>query len=110
MASLSDAPGYRCQRSSATRVGIDLNDARRCSSSISTVSRLIEPAIKQGEARASGFRLTPAGRGSYVATAFFGPRRRSTASWLRLSDAERETLLDLLARIIKANEARADKT
>jgi len=103
LASLGEAPDTESKTLSA-RVGLAPNVASRFLKHLRSLD-LIEP----GGPRGAGFRLTPAGSDltELVRPTILAAIDRVMAP---LSGAERETLLDLLARVIKANEARADKT
>lgn len=104
MASLGDAPDLDA-KILAARVGIALNEARRLLKHLRSLA-LIEPA-NSGGPRATGFRLTPAG--AELTESVRAPMLAATDRVMApLSNAEREILLDLLARVIKANEAKSE--
>ncbi|WP_210172808.1 adenylate/guanylate cyclase domain-containing protein, partial [Sinorhizobium fredii] len=105
LASLGDAPGIS-QRVLAKRVGIDAGTARRM---IKRLERhgLVQQLSKLDRRNALGLMLTQSGAELYprLRPAMDGVLDRAMAP---LSDHERESLRDLLARIIMANEARGE--
>lgn len=104
IASIHDAPGIDHDQL-AERMGIDLATARRL------VKRLeyrgfVEPSLKAGGGRSQAFGPTPAGAEilQRLRPAIRAGHDRIMAP---LSDRERETLLDLLGRVIKAGDVKA---
>jgi class 3 adenylate cyclase/DNA-binding MarR family transcriptional regulator len=105
-ASLHDAPRIG-ERRLAERIGIDLASVQRMVKHLELrglVSRVPGP-----KSRHSFFCLTPAGLELYqrLHPAVLAVRDRVMAS---LSERERETLQDLLARVISANELRSHRS
>ena len=104
LSSIHDAPGIDEQRL-AERMGIDLATARRM------VKRLkrrgfIEHSPGSGDGRSGGFVVTPAG-GKVVERLRPIVRAAHDRIMAPLSDREREMLLDLLARVIKAEDVKS---
>jgi class 3 adenylate cyclase/DNA-binding MarR family transcriptional regulator len=101
LASLNDAPEID-QRRLAERLGIDLPRARRIVKRLEGRG-LVRHADRTGAGRAHGLSLTPAGIDLLLKLrpAIFAALDRVLAP---LSERERATLRDLLARIINANE------
>jgi adenylate cyclase len=104
IASVHDAPGIDSGQL-AERIGVDLATARRI------VKRLedrgfVERSSKAGGGRSQVLGLTPAGAEilQRLRPAIRAGMDRVMAP---LSDRERETLIDLLARVIKARDVKA---
>jgi adenylate cyclase len=100
---LNDAPGID-QRRLAARLGMDAARVRRA---ISRLERrgLIERTVRASRGKQHGLRLSPTGLALHLR---LHPLIRAAQDRIMapLSDRERETLQDLLARVIKANEAK----
>ena len=104
IASVHDAPGID-QGQLAERMGIDLATARRI------VRRLerrgfVEHLPKAGSGRSQVFVVTPAG-GEILQRLRPAIRAAQDRVMAPLSDRERETLIDLLARVIKTGDVKA---
>jgi adenylate cyclase len=101
LASLHDAPGID-ERRLAGRIGIDLASVQRMVKHLERRG-LISHAEGATRRRAGVFSLTPAGLELYsrLHPAILAVRDRVMGS---LSERERDTLQDLLARVISANE------
>lgn len=105
LASINDAPGID-QRRLAERLGIDLARARRLVSKLERRG-LVERMPVAGSPRSAALRLTPEGQ-AVIERLIPTIRAALERVMAPLSDAERETLKDLLTRIVKADEVRAD--
>jgi DNA-binding MarR family transcriptional regulator len=104
LASISDAPGIDvCQL--AKRLAVDLPKAKRVVRRVMERG-LVEQVSAAAGTRSRGLRLTPKGLEvrERLRPAVIAVEDRIMAP---LSESERETLKDLLARVIKANEVNA---
>jgi len=104
LASISDAPGIdQCQL--AERLGIDLGKAKRAVGRLEDRG-LIERVLSATGRHSRGLRLTPAGLEvrERLRPAVIAAEDRVMAP---LSQIERETLKDLITRVIRANEVKA---
>jgi adenylate cyclase len=103
LASIGDAPGIDCRKLSE-RLDVDLPRTKRIVKKLEQRG-LIEQAPNAGGRRSLGLRLTPAGLEirERLRPAVFAAEDRIMAP---LSQSERETLKDLLARVIKVNESK----
>ena len=106
LASLHDAPNIDEQRL-AERIGIDLASAQRMVRHLELLGFLCRKQRKHGHDLRL-LSLTPAGLGLYARLypAILAVRDRVMAA---LSERERETLQDLLARVINANELKSNR-
>src|SRR5688572_5672013 len=103
LASIADAPGIDI-RKLAERLAVDLSKVNRIVRKLQQRG-LIEQPANAGGRRSRGLRLTPAGLEvrERLRPAVIAAEDRIMAA---LSQSERETLKDLLARVIKANESK----
>lgn len=103
LASIADAPGID-QRQLAERLAIDLGRAKRVVRRLED-RELVEQMPNGSGRRSHGLRLTPAGLAlrERLRPAVIAAEDRIMAP---LSQSERETLKDLVARVIKANESK----
>jgi DNA-binding MarR family transcriptional regulator len=103
LASLLDAPGADANVLSS-RAGVDVGDVRRYFKHLAKLG-LVEPHTKAGRKQDSTWRITPRGI-DLLQRSLPGILAAIDRVLAPLSNGERETLLNLLARVIQANDAK----